>query len=224
MNTVLAISSPRPGPRRQQAAARAIRAFTLLEVLVVVAIMAVLAGLVVGLSTLAGDRKKTARTQAELEMLVTAIESYKDKLGFYPPSGTNLPGLNPLYYELSGMVVEGANCRTLNGLDQIDTNAAQVAFGLGRFLNSASDPSEVKAFVKAFQPGQTTNVMVPDLTAPVKVLGLPVKGPWLYDGTPTSTNTWRYDSAHPTNNPNSYDLWAEIVVGSKTMIIGNWRK
>lgn len=36
-------------------------------------------------------------------------------------------------------------------------------------------------------------------------------------------NPWRYVSTNPTNNPNSFDLWAEIVVKGERRIIGNWK-
>jgi hypothetical protein len=36
-------------------------------------------------------------------------------------------------------------------------------------------------------------------------------------------NPWRYVSTNPTNNPNSFDLWAEIIVKGERRIIGNWK-
>ena len=37
-------------------------------------------------------------------------------------------------------------------------------------------------------------------------------------------NPWRYVSSNPTNNPGSFDLWAEIVVKGQKKIIGNWKQ
>jgi prepilin-type N-terminal cleavage/methylation domain-containing protein len=37
-----------------------------------------------------------------------------------------------------------------------------------------------------------------------------------------SLNPWRYVSTNPTNNPTSFDLWAEIIVKGERKIIGNW--
>jgi hypothetical protein len=38
-------------------------------------------------------------------------------------------------------------------------------------------------------------------------------------------NPWRYVSTNPTNNPGSFDLWAEIPVGrDRVKIIGNWKE
>ena len=42
------------------------------------------------------------------------------------------------------------------------------------------------------------------------------------EGAAKVVNPWRYNATNPTNNPNSYDLWAEIRVGDDTLIIGNW--
>lgn len=36
-------------------------------------------------------------------------------------------------------------------------------------------------------------------------------------------NPWRYVSTNPTNNPTSFDLWAEIIVKGERRIIGNWK-
>jgi hypothetical protein len=38
------------------------------------------------------------------------------------------------------------------------------------------------------------------------------------------TNVWHYNSKNPTNNPNSYDFWAEIVVSGRTVTNGNWKR
>ncbi|MEI9963171.1 MAG: hypothetical protein WDM76_19275 [Limisphaerales bacterium] len=37
-------------------------------------------------------------------------------------------------------------------------------------------------------------------------------------------NPWRYNSANPTNNPGSFDLWVDILVRGKTNRISNWSK
>jgi hypothetical protein len=35
-------------------------------------------------------------------------------------------------------------------------------------------------------------------------------------------NPFRYNSVNPTNNPNSYDLWIDLVISGKPYRIGNW--
>jgi hypothetical protein len=39
-------------------------------------------------------------------------------------------------------------------------------------------------------------------------------------------NPWRYTSnpQSATNNPGSYDLWVQLVMGGKTNLICNWSK
>ena len=39
-------------------------------------------------------------------------------------------------------------------------------------------------------------------------------------------NPWRYvsNSQNATNNPGSYDLWVQLVMGRETNLICNWRK
>jgi hypothetical protein len=46
---------------------------------------------------------------------------------------------------------------------------------------------------------------------------VPYKGP---HGEP---NLWHYNSSRPKYNSDSYDLWADVVVGGKTITIGNWK-
>ena len=42
------------------------------------------------------------RAQAELTQIETAIETYKTKLGYYPPGNGGYYSTNQLYYELMG--------------------------------------------------------------------------------------------------------------------------
>jgi len=37
-------------------------------------------------------------------------------------------------------------------------------------------------------------------------------------------NPWRYVSSSPTNNPGSYDLWVDFVIGSSVYRVSNWSK
>ena len=80
-------------------------AFTLIELLVVIAIIGVLAGLMLPVG---GRIKQTAqrnKARAELEQIAFAIETYKEKLGHYPPDAPNSPNrprINPLFFELLG--------------------------------------------------------------------------------------------------------------------------
>jgi len=61
-----------------------LRAFTLVEVLTAIAILAILTSVAVGGGAWAFRRAYTARAQAELSALATALEAYKRQHGDYP--------------------------------------------------------------------------------------------------------------------------------------------
>jgi prepilin-type N-terminal cleavage/methylation domain-containing protein len=202
-----------------------VNGYTLIELLVVISIMALLAALVVGTAKYASDNKKITRVQAELVKIATMIENYHQKLGFYPPSG-NCPvvefraAVTPLYYELSGCLVSGASGNiftTLGSRDTIDKSVIQSVFGMDSFANSAVEKGEARAFASTLLPGDVIEV---NLGGQFKLLKVPVKGPQPWG----VTNVWHYNSRNPTNNPNGFDLWAEIIVGSRTNVIGNWKR
>lgn len=165
------------GPR-----SRVARAFSLIELLVVISIIAVLAGLVVGVAPVAGKRMREARIRAELAALVTAIESYKAKYGVYPPDNynpttrTTNPVLNPLFYELTGVLVDNnpANPRLLTADDglAIKPETFLQFFGREGVLNSipripVADPVQQnrldrdqkrKLVRREFKPGQFAEI------------------------------------------------------------------
>jgi hypothetical protein len=59
----------------------------------------------------------------------------------------------------------------------------------------------------------------------VELLVVPVPGPNdLTTESGRKINPWRYNSKTPVHNPDTYDLWAEIVIGGQTNIIGNWKE
>ncbi len=202
---------------------RLARAFTLIELLVVIAIIGLLAGLVVALAPLAAAKPKIKKTQAELDQLVTVIEAYKEKKGFYPPDNQfipNNPGTNQLYYELVGTTNNGTLFVTLSGKDSISLPVLPT--GATTFNNSTkaakgSDDFDVQSFHKALKDGQTKVITVAN--QPIRILVAPVEGP-----NKQQINPWHYVSSNPTNNPSSFDLWADIVVAGKTNRISNWSK
>ena len=199
-------------------------AFTLVELLVVIAIMGIIASLIVGLAGKAADKKKKARVGTELAQLETAIESYKEKKGFYPPSNGNTTNAvpNQLFYELTGTIFDPNNneFQTVNGTEIINVTTISNSFGgVQGFANSATaaDRSEVKNFAIGLK---STAEVLPG----VEMLVVPVAGPNDIDNGGRKFNPWRYNSSTPTHNPDSYELWAEIVIGGKTNIIGNWKE
>jgi prepilin-type N-terminal cleavage/methylation domain-containing protein len=195
-------------------------AFTLMELLVVIAIMAIIAGLVVGLSNVAGEKKRISRAQVERERLVTLIEAYKLKLGVYPPSNPSDPGKNTLLYELAGATNSlAADPNFVTPFGSIRASVLMSEFGIAGIVNSftssADDITEFKRFLKYLKPEQFT------ATGPNNVLRLvfPADGP---NGRP---NFWKYATGtNALRNPDSFDLWVEIAFRNKTNIVGNWKE
>ena len=222
-------------PRRQTTCLRTkVRApgFTLIELLVVIAIIGVLASLVVGLSSFAGRKMRESRIRSEMNQLITAIEAYHAKFGHYPPDAVfpGTPFVNPvtnqLYYELTGTVLDNgkAEFRTPNREETIGAAVVESFFGVKGFVNSSTDPKQVKSFM-SFRDKQYQEVSSqPD----VELLVVPVPWPSGRSDQPCHNkkglNPWRYVSKNPTNNPTSFDLWAEYVDGAKVKIICNWSK
>lgn len=75
----------------------ALRAFTLIELLIVVAIIAILAAIAVPNFLEAQTRSKVSRTRADMRTAVTALESYRVDHNNYPPFG-----LDPQPFSLPG--------------------------------------------------------------------------------------------------------------------------
>jgi prepilin-type N-terminal cleavage/methylation domain-containing protein len=202
--------------KRPQGRAPVAGGFTLIELLVVISIIAVLAGLIAGLAPKIFDARNRNRVIAEREAIVTMIESYHAKMGSYPPSNTTPGGEKrpQLYYELTGTVTEGGNFKAL---DASVLTPAQIlsAFGVMGFLNTGPTRAEVQNFY----PSMPNSMSKTDGTPPLRFLVVPVKGP---EGT---YNTWRYDAhSDDRHNTESFDLWAEIILGGKTNTIDNWSK
>ena len=192
-------------------------AFTLMEMLVVIAIIAVVAGLVVGLAGVAGESSKIKRTQVELGKVTSLIDSYKSKVGTYPPDHPSNPDVNSLLYELAGAQRNGpVNDPTYDTpFGSIQSNQIWSTYGTNGFVNAkdpGSDDSQIYRILKDLHKDQSATV------AGHLSLVIPVDGP---NGKP---NPWKYlVGDHATNNPSTYDLWVDIVVRGKTNRIGNWK-
>lgn len=191
------------------------------------------------LTVVAGVKKKqyVYNTQAELAKIETAIERYKAAYGVYPPSSSNpqAPLINQLYYELVGTIYDPATT-TYTNLDgsppPLPSASVLSAFGVGGFVNctkpgAGEDAAGARGFLSDLKPNQKSfftngttgvqgiNVLVGSVRGPDQTytpLGLP------------DLNPWRYNSSNPTNNPGSYDLWIQLVIGGKTNLICNWNR
>lgn len=81
------------------------RGFTLVELLIVIMIIMVLAGLTVGAIRLVMRMRDEAKAKVQIELLATALDSYKATYGVYPPgdgSATSSEGLRTALYPPQG--------------------------------------------------------------------------------------------------------------------------
>ena len=215
-------------------------AFSLIELLVVIAIIAVLASLIVGLGGLAGRKSKEAQVRAQLNGLITAIDRYKSEFGYYPPDNvlsstavaTNVnPAINQLYYELTGVIVnnQSGTFQSPNKPTTITALTVQSVFHREGFVNAATDPKELKFQGANLKANQVKTVLIGG--AEVDILVVPTPFPSghpaaVFKGSPfEAVNPWRYVSTNPTNNPASFDLWAEVPLNNREVrTIGNWKE
>ncbi len=212
-------------------------AFTLIELLIVIAIIAILAGMVFPITKALNRTKLRTRARSELIQFETAIDSYKSKLGTYPPDNPNNFAINPLYYELSGTTLKtlgGAQYyETLDGASRVpaDRTFFSSVFGprVSGFVNctkTAGGDEGPMAYnflqgraLNANQVGQFNN-------ARLIISSVPWPQDNAYQPVPSGKgmNPWRYNSSNPTNNPGSYDLWIDVIIDGKTNRIGNWSR
>jgi len=221
-----------------------VRAFTLIELLVVIAVISLLASMIFPVTRAVARNKTRNRARVEMARIQAAVESYKAKLGHYPPDSTR-PGTNQLFYELVGTTATGGNKNTFTTLDGSSTLASSTisaAFGVGGFVNStqgagSDEAAPALAFLTGLKPDQTA--LIPGAGGSYKIL---IGSPWkklpalpnvdpkfTVDPIPVApgVNPWRYrchtDVNHPTlNNPDSYDLWLDVNIGGTVFRISNW--
>jgi prepilin-type N-terminal cleavage/methylation domain-containing protein len=216
-------------------------AFTLIELLVVISIIGVLAGLIIPLSGVAVTKMRISRVKAELNALVTAIETYKLEVGEYPPDNGALQNLsatdaryasnaalNPLYYELSGAIFTNRQFMSVGDNEVIRINELTTIFNREGIRNSARTRFDVP--YKGFSPKPSQYAeLAPSLTGnqDIEILAVSVPGPrdkGIDAAKGGKINPWFYDASSTNrHNKQSFDLWAEILVSGKTNIIGNWK-
>lgn len=200
--------------------------FTLIELLAVIAIIGTIAGMLLAVGSSASNNSKKRLAEAERDQLITFIESYNAKKGFYPPDNPTNSVNNPLFYELLGTTNAGTRFVAPNG-DSLPVNALQGIFGIGGFINSFNPNAEsgeqsMQTFMKGLKDNQK---MV--LTSPggqnYTLLCVPLVNPYLQP--PNIPSPWNYvTGSHATNNPTTFDLWVDIKLGNKRFRISNWNK
>ncbi len=208
--------------------------FTLIELLVVIAIIAILAGLVVPGSRLAAAARTKSRAKAELREVESFIELYKIKSNVYPPcSPVNDPKMNCLYYELAGTRLSNGVYTTLNGAAKINTPDIHIAFLLDGFANAAQGAADDNVqqpqdfLSRSLRAGQFLEVFVTNVllsaSARVVILGSSLAGGDMLPGSSGGRiNPFGYNSVSPSHNPNSFDLWLDVLVGGVTNRVCNW--
>ena len=206
-------------------------AFTLIELLVVIAIIALLAAMVFPITGAVNRAKIKAKSRAELNNVVTYIESYKVKLGHYPPDNPNPnnPFINPLYYELVGTREVRASGRSVfTALDDTTTTFSptelNTAFGVGGFVNcsrGSGDEGPVAVnFARSLKPNQVAQIS----GSPLKVLVCSIPWPAANPGPVPGMNPIRYNSSAPRHNKDGYDIWIDVIIAGKTNRFSNWSK
>lgn len=195
-------------------------AFTLIELMMVIAIIALLAALIMWGTTMAGEKKVRNRVAAELQGLQLAIDGFHKQFGFYPASNPDvtMTDMHPLFYELTS-TVRDASAQGFTDIFGTKVVSAEIKpkFGVDGFVNSKDASSTDKSQAQNFMAGLRSDGHAEIPGSKLQLLVVPYKGP------SGAFNPWHYNSTSPTNNPESYDLWAQVVVAGKTVTIGNWK-
>ncbi len=209
--------------------------FTLIELLVVIAIMSILAAMIFPVTGAINRRKIRSKAQAELGLLQMAIENYKTALGHFPPDNPLDRRINALYFELKGTRLTNGFYQTLDGSARIRASSISNNFpngfgpAVGGVANCSQGPSSDEARTAgSFLPGLKSDQMAgwnngQDM---FKVIACPVPGPPIYPGSSplAGQNLFGYNSSNPTNNPGSFDLFVDVVIGGKMYRVGNWSR
>jgi type II secretory pathway pseudopilin PulG len=215
-------------------------AFTIVELLTVMAVIGILAAMLFPAMGRVTRAKYLNTARAEMGALDTAIGNYHADYGFYPPGSTNVL-INQLYYELEGTYTNAATGTyvTLDGGSQLPisgVNGVSSAFGIGGFFNTgATNRGEDIRVARTYLPDLRQNQLATNGNG-VKILVFSFGGPdnsyqpmagfvpGFTSLVGNNVNPWRYNPTNPTNNPASYDLWVQLVIGRTTNLVCNWNK
>jgi prepilin-type N-terminal cleavage/methylation domain-containing protein len=198
MNTPGDFSTPSIAARPDRRAA-----FTLTELLIVISVIAILASMTVPLAGVITKNRKIKVAQAELGQIQMAIETYRAKLGFYPPDNPGNAILNPLFFELkgtmatnTGVAIQGAGAYvTLDGSSSISVaNLITLFGGVRGFMNCSKtvrggdESTAAINFLKAgLRPNQIGKVVVNPSTAETRDAILVCSVPWQLVVVPNSS-------------------------------------
>jgi len=209
------------------------RGFTLIELLVVIAIMSILAALIIPIGKAVNRTKIRSKARGELAMVEMAIENYKTKMGHYPPDNPDNPRLSPLYFELEGTILTNGVFQTLDGAGQIRMGQLPITFGgkVTGIVNSTQPGvgDEARPAVKFIGDLKPNEIVLFETNKIDRAYLLVCSVPWPADlsyplPNHPGVNPFRYNSSSPTNNPNSFDLWIDVMIDGKTNRISNWSR
>lgn len=164
------------------------------------------------------------------QVLVVAIDAYRQALGCYPPDHVLSQNplavdavTNQLLYELFGAVYSSTNdlfyTRNFPSIRKVDL---KTFFNVDGLKNSAKTLEKVRCFLTISELSSTAEIS----EHPHTVALLSYWPTW--EGVDTSiyeqieAGTWRYNSSAPSHNPGKYDLWIEIKTPMTNIIVGNW--
>jgi len=217
------------------------KGFTLIELLAVIAIIAVLAGLVMGTAGMATSKSRESKTRGEHAKLVTAIESYKQDMGNYPPDNIMTDGefvdpvvragRNSLFWELGGATYHNGEFRSIGGDHVIKATELRTALGARGVENSVRwDPASPGRKPRPPFRGVTfkkSEFAELDLPGDVDILVNQLKGPhdgkFKKRGSNLGVNPWFYNASSTNrHNTDGFDLWTEYIAREGTNVIGNW--
>ena len=226
----------------------------LLVVIAIIGIMAGLTVALVGKAAYAKKIETTKALLNDLETAIvnykTTVGSYPyfnsspldpDNDGRADVDGRTkilVPAMNPLFYELTGTIFnpQTRSYTSTQGGDGLNTNQCQFFFRVKGFQNTTLNPDKTKPFIELdaneFAPislNPTVNLLLAPGKWPLEKSDAleqyrPIRSDQTVKGTKIWTlNPWQY-RAPGIKNSKSFDLWADVLIGTKVYCIGNWGK
>jgi hypothetical protein len=168
-----------------------------------------------------------------MENLATLIKEYHSRYNAYPPDNPTNTQVNSLYFELMGATYNHVPATPTYTVEEVTLPENKVLQYFGReglqnvtHLADQNNPQALKAkrYFETLSSKQYKAVSNAD-GLELRLLVVPVKDIETLmvnalDG--TKMNVWHYRTTNPTNNQNSFELWAEFEVGDTRFRVSNW--
>lgn len=167
--------------------ARRQNGFTLIEILVVLVIIMILVGIIIGAAKFAQTKAARSRAQSEMAMMETALESYKNDNGVYPPSTSSR--------------------QTVSGI----SGAIEIANSGSLYAALVAGPNNPKTYF-TFKPNQIRAISTTE-TNIIDPFGIPYNY-YRAGGTDTATNgvsfdLWSYGPDNHNDTPDDIVNWRQ---------------